>query len=157
MSIETMTKQKMDMQQIGLIGKHILLEKLIDANFEVAQPIRDHGIDLIICNDKDQFQTWPIQLKTASEESFSLDEKYKSFPNLRFVYAWKITKRSNAEFYVLTYKQAFCAFKAAQKRGDFEKSDSWKNHKSYSTTKPSAELKKELAKYKVKTKEDWQK
>ena len=42
----------MDTQQIGIIGKHILIAHLIAADLEVAEPIRDHGIDLIVFRDR---------------------------------------------------------------------------------------------------------
>jgi hypothetical protein len=40
-----------DKLQIGLIGKHILIANLIAANLEVAEPLRDRGIDLITFRD----------------------------------------------------------------------------------------------------------
>jgi hypothetical protein len=75
---------RMDTQQIGIIGKHILIANLIAADLEVAEPIRDHGIDLIAYSDRVEggvFLACPIQLKTATDAVFGLDEKYECFPD----------------------------------------------------------------------------
>ena len=76
----------MDTQQIGIIGKHILIANLIAADLEVAEPIRDRGIDLIAFLDRakgGRFLACPIQLKTATNRVFGLDSKYENFSGLR--------------------------------------------------------------------------
>ena len=94
---------RMDKQQIGIIGKHILIADLFAANLEVAEPIRDHGIDLIVHNDGmdgGEFIACPIQLKTSTDEAFELYTKYERFPGLRIVYVWNARNPREASFTV---------------------------------------------------------
>jgi hypothetical protein len=145
---------KMDTQQIEIIGKHILIANLLAANLEVAEPIRDHGIDLIVFrdgSDGNKFIACPIQLKTATNEAFELHEKYKKFPCLRIVFVWKAKVPADAEFFCLTYKEA----EGILKTEDHAETDSWKNGKHWVTTKPSGTLKEKLEKYRVKSPDDW--
>ena len=37
-----------DSQLVEIAGKHLLISRLVAAGFEVAEPLRDKGIDLII-------------------------------------------------------------------------------------------------------------
>ena len=144
---------KMDTQQIEIIGKHILIANLLAANLEVAVPIRDHGIDLIVFrdgSDGNKFIACPIQLKAATDEAFVLYEKYKKFPFLRIVFVWKARKPANAEIFCLTYNEAEDILKAEGHAG----TDSWQNGK-WVTTRPSEILKGRLEKYRVKSPENW--
>jgi len=153
----------MDTQQIGIIGKHILIANLTAADLEVAEPIRDHGIDLIVFRDgkKDskkggKFAACPIQLKTSTEKAFELYRKYDRFGELRIVYVWNAknvwnTEKPSAQIYCLTYKQAEDLLKAG---GHAEKA-SWKKGNHWVTTRPSEELKKRLEEYRVKSPKEW--
>lgn len=144
----------MDTQQIEIIGKHILIANLLAANLEVAVPIRDHGIDLIVFrdgSDGNKFIACPIQLKAATDEAFVLYEKYKKFPFLRIVFVWKARKPANAEIFCLTYKEAEDILKV----GGHAETDSWKDGKHWVTTRPSETLKGRLEKYRVKSPKDW--
>ena len=99
----------MDTQQIEIIGKHILIANLIAANLEVAVPIRDHGIDLIVFRDGMKggtFVACPIQLKTATDEAFELYSKYERFPGLRIVYVWNAKVPAEAQVFALNYQEA---------------------------------------------------
>jgi hypothetical protein len=53
----------MDEQQIELIGTAALSAALIREGFEIAHPVRDHGIDLIVFSDAPglPFSAIPIQ------------------------------------------------------------------------------------------------
>ena len=95
----------MDKQQIGIIGKHILIDSLLAAGLEVAEPIRDHGVDLIVFRDGKEdsensvkFYACPIQLKTSSKQTFELYRKYGRFDELRIVYVWNAESNWNEEY-----------------------------------------------------------
>ena len=55
-----------DTQKIEIIGRNRLINELLAADLEVAQPLRDRGIDLIAYLDIDdaidRFVAFPIQL-----------------------------------------------------------------------------------------------
>jgi hypothetical protein len=99
-----------DTQIIELEGQRYLISQLLADGVEVANPLRDHGIDLIAYLDQregtGQFSACPIQLKTATDERFILDRKYEKFPNLLMVYAWNISDDKTRVFYAITYDQA---------------------------------------------------
>jgi hypothetical protein len=150
---------KMDSQLIGIIGKHILIANLIAADLEVAEPIRDHGVDLIVyrdgkkeCEKGSRFEACPIQLKTSTDEAFEVYRKYECFPQLRIVYVWNVRNPKDAEFYCLTYLEAISVLKA-MKGAQFSILEE-KGH--WVTTKPSKALKKILKKdFQVKVPKDW--
>ena len=75
----------MDTQSIEIIGRNYLVSSLVTDGVEVARPERDRGIDLIAYLDLDQvgrFIACPIQMKAASEASFSLFPKYERVPRV---------------------------------------------------------------------------
>ena len=144
----------MDKQQIGLIGKHILIADLFAANFEVAEPLRDRGIDLIAFRDGtdgEEFEARPIQLKTSSVETFELYSKYERFTDLRIVYVWKAKNPVDAEFYCLAYPEAIDVLKSMKHAGYSILKE--KGH--WVTTKPSEPLKNALKSFQVNVPEDW--
>jgi hypothetical protein len=144
---------KLDSQQIGIIGKQIVIANLLAANLEVAVPIRDRGIDLIVYQDRAEegFKACPLQLKTSSDAMFGLDSKYEHFKNLRIVFVWNAKKPSDAQLFALTYEQAISVLTEMK----FDRTDSWKKGR-YVTTRPSQKLKKILEnRYEVKRSEDW--
>src|ERR1039458_3452051 len=129
----------MDTQQIGIIGKHILIANLIAADLEVAEPIRDRGIDLIAFLDRakgGKFLACPIQLKTATNRVFGLDSKYENFSGLRIVFVWNAGNPANAEIFALSYKEA----RTVLSKMKYSRTNSWKNGR-YTTTRPSKKLK----------------
>jgi hypothetical protein len=144
----------MDTQQIGIIGKHILIANLIAADLEVAEPIRDHGIDLIAFRDRvesGEFLACPIQLKTATDEVFGLDSKYENFSGLRIVFVWNARNPVNAEIFVLSYEEASIVLSEMK----YDKTKSWEDGK-YTTTRPSEKLKKILKeKFQVTDPKEW--
>lgn len=75
-----------DSQLIEIAGKHLLISRLVAAGFEVAEPLRDKGIDLIVYRDDEKFKAWPIQMKASTQESFSLDRRYEGIPDLLIAY-----------------------------------------------------------------------
>ena len=73
----------LDNQVIELLGRNRLIDQLLRAGLEVAQPLRDCGVDLIVYSGpRVPFMARPIQMKAASGMSFSLDRKYAKFPDL---------------------------------------------------------------------------
>lgn len=143
----------MDTQQIGIIGKHILIAHLIAADLEVAEPIRDRGIDLIAFRDRvstGDFSACPIQLKTATDEVFGLDSKYENFSGLRIVFVWNARNPDKAEIFALSYQEASKVLTEMK----YDQTESWKNGK-YTTTRPSEKLKKLLGDYRVTDPSEW--
>ncbi|MFZ0392872.1 MAG: hypothetical protein WBX09_15900 [Terracidiphilus sp.] len=144
----------LDSQQIGIIGRQILTANLLAADLEVAVPIRDRGIDLIVYRDRAEdrvFRACPIQLKTASEAVFGLDTKYKDFGDLRIVFVWNAKEPSKAKLFALTYPEA----EAVLEEMKFDQTGSWEKGK-YTTTRPSAKLKAILEKrFEVSDPQQW--
>jgi hypothetical protein len=144
----------MDTQQIGIIGKHVLIANLLAANLEVAEPIRDHGIDLIVFRDDKKdggFLACPVQLKAATDEAFELYSKYERFPGLKIVYVWNLRDPKDARFYCLTYLEAVNVLKKMQ-GAQFSILEE-KEH--LVTTKPSKALKDMLKEFQVNAPKEW--
>ncbi len=144
----------MDTQQVEIIGKHLLIANLMAAEIEIAEPIRDRGIDLIAFSDglaAGKFFACPIQLKTSTKEGFGLYQKYDRFPELKIVYVWHAASPKDAQFFVLTYRDALGVLEKMR----YDQTDSWKKGKRYITTRPSTELKDSLALYRVTSLEQW--
>ena len=140
---------KLDTQQIERLGLAILKSSLISANFEVATPERDNGIDLIMYRWGRSlgFRSAPIQMKSASTQSFSIDRGYECIPNLYMAYVWNTITVSAAVIYVMPYREAVSV-------GDvmgWTKTTSWIRDGEYSTTAPSKKLVQLLEKFRVST------
>ncbi len=129
-------KPKKDDQVIEVVGRDFLISELLIAGFEVAIPARDRGIDLIIYKDRDNFAACPIQMKAASESSFSIDKRYEKFPNLIMAYLWNVKNPQKTVTYALTYK---AAVEIAKKKG-WTDSDSWTHKGRYAVTHPNPNL-----------------
>jgi hypothetical protein len=71
-------------------GRRRLNDEILQPGLEVALPIRDRGIDLIVYADLREhvpiFAARPIQMKASSEQSFGLYQKYSRFPGLIIAY-----------------------------------------------------------------------
>ena len=144
----------MDTQTIELIGRNQLTAELLRAGLEVALPLRDRGIDLIAYADTGTdvatFTAVPIQMKVASERSFSINRKYEKFPNLLHAYVWGIQASECLATYALTQPEAIAV---AAEMG-YTATPSWQNDGSYSTTRPSRKLLALLEDYRM-TPERW--
>ncbi len=123
-----------DTQLVELSGRYLLISQLTAGGVEVAEPIRDRGIDLVAYLDRiadtPQFLACPIQLKANRGARFSLDRKYESVPNLLMVYVWGVHDPSSAVVHALTYKGAF---KLLKEQGHTE-SKSWEDDGLYTLT-----------------------
>jgi len=143
-----------DPQLTEVFGRNLLISHLVTAGFEVAQPVRDRGIDLIAYRDgKDgkPFLACPIQLKASAQESFSLDRKYRLFPHLLIAYVWNVQAKEQSDVYALTFGEAEHVL---EERG-FAKTDSWTKNGYYFVRSAGQELKKILEPYKM-TPQRWQ-
>lgn len=129
-----------DAQAIELVGRSQLTSELLRAGIEVASPLRDRGIDLIVYVDTGDgvtaFTAVPIQMKAVSARSFSINRKYDKFPNLLHAYVWGIQASECLATYALTQREAVAV---ADSMG-YTATDSWRISGLYSTTKPSAKL-----------------
>jgi len=143
--------ERTDSQLVEIAGKHLLISRLVAAGFEVAEPLRDKGIDLIVYRGEQEFTAWPIQMKASTKESFSLDRKYGNIPNLLLAYVWNVNAANQGEVYLLTYSDAE---KIMQLKG-YAKTDSWMKKDCYFIRSAGAEL-KELLKQFGMTAEQWQ-
>lgn len=130
----------MDSQTIELVGRSYLTAELMRAGLEVAMPMRDRGIDLIAYvdtgRDLSAFTAVPIQMKAASQRSFSINRKYDKFPNLIHAYVWGMQDADCLKTYALTQTEAVAV---AEKMG-YTETDSWNVNGIYATTKPGAKL-----------------
>lgn len=143
------TNKGLDKQAVGVVGKHRLVEELLRAGFEVAEPVRDRGIDLIVYSDfgkTSKFVATPIQIKSASKKSFGIHKKYAKFPNLLIAYVWNLSQSDNsATTYCMSYKEAV---EIARKMG-YTKNPSWKTKDSWAVTNPGKELISLMEHYKM--------
>ncbi len=129
----------LDTQSIEILGRNRLINELIEAGIEVAQPLRDRGIDLIAYFEHEKktgtFTAVPIQLKASSTQSFAIDRKYAKISNLIIAFVWGVQDPKRSAIFALTYREVERV--AAQMR--WTKTPSWKRG-AYSTTAPSKNL-----------------
>ncbi len=144
----------MDSQIIELLGRNRLTNELLRAGLEVAVPLRDRGIDLIAYADLEteveSFVGRPIQMKAASRRTFSLNRKYKKFPDLLVAYVWNLSAEDQVETLALTYGEALVV---ADEMG-WTATQSWQRG-SYTTTRPSRKLLALLEPYRMTPQRWW--
>lgn len=136
-----------DSQLVEIAGKHLLISRLVAAGFEVAEPLRDKGIDLIVYRDESKFKAVPIQMKASTQESFSLDRKYEKFSNLLIAYVWNVNAGERGDVYLLTFQEAL---KVMDEKG-YSKTDSWTKNGYYFVRNSGKELKQLLKPYSIQT------
>lgn len=134
-----------DSQLVEIAGKHLLISRFVAAGFEVAEPLRDRGIDLIVYRDSENFIAHPVQMKASTMESFSLDRKYEKFPNLLIAYVWNVNSPQQSDVYVLTFGDAL---KIVEMKG-YAATDSWTKKGYYFVRNAGSELKKMLKPYQM--------
>ena len=141
----------MDSQLIELVGRQRLIAELLQADLEVALPMRDRGIDLIVYADLGlaSFRAIPIQMKAASGSCFAADQKYAKFPNLVIAYVWHVQNLDRAVTYALNYSEVV---QVATAMG-YTATRSWECG-IYTTTRPSRRLLVLLEPYRM-TPEKW--
>ena len=137
----------LDSQQVELIGRNLLIAQLVAGGLEVAVPTRDRGVDLIAYSDREdhgRFVAKPIQLKAASAQAFSIDQKYERVTELLLAYVWNVADPTNALTMCLTYSEALAV---ASEMG-WTTTASWKNGK-YSNNSPGRRLRELLVPYEM--------
>jgi len=138
-----------DTQLTEIFGRNRLINDLLQSDVEVATPVRDRGIDLIAYLDLDQqggkFAAIPIQIKTATHRSFSIDRKYAKFPNLLLAFVWGIEQPESATIYAVSYSEATSI---GREMGWLE-TVSWIDGGKYVTNAPSKRLLDLLGPYEV--------
>jgi hypothetical protein len=139
---------KLDSQVIELLGHNRLTDEILRSGLEVAHPARDRGVDLIAYADLEThaqtFVARPIQMKAASFQSFSIDQKYSKFPNLLIAFVWNLAAGSETVTFAMSHAEAL-------RIGDamgYTLTDSWQRG-SYATTNPSARLRELLEPYRM--------
>ena len=101
---ESWTTTTLDSQATEVIGRALLIVSLYRDGIEVAEPQRDHGVDLIAYTDRDQFAAWPLQLKVSTDRRFEVHRKYEAIPGLVLTYVWCI--HSQPEMFAMSYQEA---------------------------------------------------
>ncbi len=143
-----------DTQITEVLGRNRLIDELLRAGLEVAEPVRDRGIDLLAYADLgsavDAFAARPIQMKAATKQSFSLDRKYAKFPGLLIAYVWNLEDPTVTLTYAMTFEEALGIADAM----GYAETDSWKVKGYYATNRPSARLIGLLEPYRM-TSEKW--
>jgi hypothetical protein len=91
----------MDKQQIELVGIAALTAVLIREGFEIARPLRDRGVDLIIFSDDTPSPlAIPLQVKIHSETGLEVfRKKYQSFPGIVYALVWQALTRPRYFFF----------------------------------------------------------
>ena len=138
-----------DTQLTEIFGRNRLINDLLRSGVEVATPARDRGVDLIAYLDIDEqigrFAAVPIQIKTATQRSFSIDRKYAKFPDLLFAFVRGIGQPETATIYALTYPESV---EVGKSMGWLD-TESWIQGGRYTTTAPSERLLSLLSRYEI--------
>ena len=145
---DPLSSVKGDSQLTEVFGKNLLISHLVAAGFEVAQPVRDRGVDLVVYKDGEDAKNYLpclIQLKASAQESFSLDKKYARFPHLLIAYVWNVQTPARSDVYALTFDDAL---QVMEKKG-YLKTDSWTKGGYYFVRNAGTDLKKYLEPYKM--------
>jgi hypothetical protein len=126
----------LDAQQVELIGRGHLVAALAHDGVEIAEPLRDHGVDLVGYVE-DEWRSVPIQLKCYRTAGFMIDKRYLRFgPRLCMVYAWHVLDPSDVELYAMTFARAV---EIGDNMG-YTATASWTDRGTYTTTRPSRRL-----------------
>jgi hypothetical protein len=139
---------EIDTQAVEVIGRCKIIELLFRARVEVARPERDHGVDLIAYIDHQKgpqpLIVRPIQLKVASHEQFSIDDKYASITNLIIIFIWHVREVEKCDIYALTHPETLSVVPKS-----WTHSDAWIKGHYYTQNRPSKELKERLERYRI--------
>ncbi len=138
--IDTNLETILDTQLIEVLGRQLLIEQLLRAGIEVAEPLRDRGVDLIAYVERSadgrEFAAFPIQMKAASTRAWNLDRKYAEVSGLLLAYVWHIAESEKSIVYALTYAEALAI---AVEMG-YANSSSWRDGGYYASSNPSKKL-----------------
>lgn len=140
------TTHNLDTQQVEIIGRNFLVAQLVAEDLEVATPLRDEGVDLLVYTGKrseGNFVAAPIQLKSAQAAIFGVDTKFLAFPSLILACVWGVKGAKGMQLYLMTYKQAL---EVAEELGWTRTNDFLAGGR-YTTTDPSKRVLDALAKH----------
>lgn len=139
-----------DTQVVELAGRHWLIGQLLTFGLEVANPVRDRGVDLVVYMDRsDAFRALPVQVKASSLSAFSVHDKYKKTKDLVLAYVWNVgTEAKETCAFILTVDDAE---EVVAKMGWAREGKS-----GYTTTSPSKRLQEAINPY-LSTPERWSK
>ena len=98
--------RKLDSQQVELVGTALLRTLLLADGIELAEPIRDRGVDLIAYLDAGFFRAVPLQVKASTSARFGVDRKYERFPEMQIVHLWNVQDPAKARIFCTTYAEA---------------------------------------------------
>lgn len=126
---------------IEIAGRNWLTAQLLTRGFEVATPAVDRGIDLIVFREVGAagIRALPLQLKCATTESFSVDNKYAG-RGIPLAYVWNVLTQPIV--YFLKYDEALDALGEQAVR-----TDSWTLKGYYARNHISADMRSRLAPY----------
>ena len=127
---------------VEVAGRNWLTAELLLRDFEVATPVVDRGVDLIVFKEVGEagIKSLPLQLKVASAERFDLDRKYEG-RGIPFAFVWHVI--SDPTVFFLTYDEAVAVLGPAAIA-----TKSWIEGRRYGVTrKVPVELRKRLSPY----------
>jgi hypothetical protein len=75
---------------------------LVHQGFEIAHPVRDHGIDLVIFSDAagGLFSALPMQVKVHSTPALMIERKYDRFDGLIYAVVWDALAKDPRFFFL---------------------------------------------------------
>lgn len=141
------TAPTLDAQQVEIVGRNLLVSLFVADGIEIAQPLRDRGIDLIAFKDladDGTFKSVPVQLKAFSKRGFGINKKYEKFPGMLIAHLWFTNEPLKAVLYIMTYQQAL---EIAETLG-WTKTNSWIVQGGYTSNNPSMRVVSALKPYK---------
>jgi hypothetical protein len=129
-----------DSQFVELLGRYWLVTELLRAGIEIAEPVRDKGVDLIAYAraGEGRFVARPIQLKASMATMFGLDRTYEKMPSLLLVHVWHLADPQQTRAYALTYQDALQIADAMR----WTISRAWRDRGRYVNNEPGAEIRK---------------
>ena len=139
---------QLDKQQIEVLGRNMVTNQLLREGIEVAEPVRDRGVDLIAYLPKEngeRFRARPLQLKVASDRDFSVYTKYEEFSDMVVVYVWRVAYDDGPEIYALTTRETL---EVAEQRG-WTETNTWKRDGRYNDTKVTGPTQEAVDPYRV--------
>jgi len=140
-----------DGQVVERLGLNQLVAQLLEAGLEVAEPIRDQGIDLIAYSERtkprSKFHARPIQLKSAWSASFRVDVKYRRASDLIIAFVWHLGEPSKTVTYALSSAEVESVATAM--------GWGWKKWGSWTTNSPRVKLRQALEPYRMSPEKWW--
>lgn len=106
----------LDDQQIELIGTAALTAVLVREGFEIARPMRDRGVDLIVFSDASaRPSAIPLQVKVHSETGLEVfRERYQKFPGLVYAIVWRAL--SEPRYFLFDHDEAVALIPEASRQ-----------------------------------------